>query len=349
MSPDALEPEWIDAFEAVLRRCAIQTGDTVAVLHESRGRRDLPELARRAAMRIGALCFGLELTPPAAPGPAVVLARSASTPIAALAPAVAMLAGSTLVVDCTQDGLTHAPELLSILKGGARVLCLGNEDPQTLARLVPDEALEQRVRDQVRRLRGARRMTVASSAGTDLQVDLAGSVAGGNWGITTRPGTLTQWPGGIALVFPAAQTVHGTLVIDVGDVNPALGRSVKQPVRLTVSRDHIARIEGAGVDAESVRRCIAAWRDRAAYAVGHIGYGLNGAVRATSRALFRRPDDASDANGAELRARAGNFLYSTGANEVARRFTLGHVDLPLRGCTIALDGEVVVRAGRVMA
>ena len=55
--------------------------------------------------------------------------------------------------------------------------------------------------------------------------------------------------------------------------------------------------------------------------------------------------DRSDFNGTELRAFAGNFLYSTGANEVAGRHTLGHFDLPLRGCTVELDGQPVVRDG----
>ena len=46
---------------------------------------------------------------------------------------------------------------------------------------------------------------------------------------------------------------------------------------------------------------------------------------------------------------AGNFLYSTGANEHAGRFTAGHFDLPLLGHTIALDGRVVVDAGELAA
>ena len=57
--------------------------------------------------------------------------------------------------------------------------------------------------------------------------------------------------------------------------------------------------------------------------------------------------DKNDFNGTELRAFAGNFLYSTGANEVAQRHTLGHFDLPLRGCTVALDGKTVVDTGQL--
>ena len=55
--------------------------------------------------------------------------------------------------------------------------------------------------------------------------------------------------------------------------------------------------------------------------------------------------DSSDVWGTELRAFAGNFLYSCGANETAGRFTAGHFDLPMRGCTVALDGVPVVVAG----
>jgi 2,5-dihydroxypyridine 5,6-dioxygenase len=42
---------------------------------------------------------------------------------------------------------------------------------------------------------------------------------------------------------------------------------------------------------------------------------------------------------------AGNFLFSTGANEFAGRYTAGHFDLPMMGTTIELDGVVVVREG----
>jgi 2,5-dihydroxypyridine 5,6-dioxygenase len=58
--------------------------------------------------------------------------------------------------------------------------------------------------------------------------------------------------------------------------------------------------------------------------------------------------DKADPNGTELRAFAGNFLWSTGANEVAGRFCRGHFDLPMRNCTVALDGEPVVVDGRLV-
>ncbi|HBN31772.1 MAG TPA: peptidase M29, partial [Rhodobacteraceae bacterium] len=45
----------------------------------------------------------------------------------------------------------------------------------------------------------------------------------------------------------------------------------------------------------------------------------------------------------------GNFLYSTGANEFAGRFTQGHFDLPMMGTTITVDETCVVKDGVLTA
>jgi 2,5-dihydroxypyridine 5,6-dioxygenase len=344
MLQETIEPAWLDAFEAVLGRCGLRLGDTVAVLSESQSRPVLPELARIAAARLGAQVFGVSL--PSTCGPAsqpVTRSTGASPVLRRIAPVISALAGSTLVVDCTVEGLMHAPELPAILKGGARVIHVSNEHPETLARLVPDAGLEPLVKEHVQRLRAAREMRVTSEAGTDLAIALQGAVCGGNWGYTTRPGTMTHWPGGLALAFPAAGSVEGTLVLAEGDVNLTFKRYLEKPVRLRVESDYVTRIEGSGLDADLMRSYIAGWGDREAYAVSHVGYGLNALARWDSMALY----DKRDFNGTELRAFAGNFLYSTGANEVAGRHTAGHFDLPLRQCTIRLDGHVVVAAGRL--
>lgn len=341
MLQETIEPAWLDAFEAVLGRCGLQPDDTVAVLAESQSRPVLAELARLAAARRGARVFSVTLPSAFAAGAPVARSTGASPVLRQIAPVVAALAGSTLVVDCTVEGLMHAPELPAILKGGARVLYVSNEHPEALARLVPDDTLEPLVKEHVKRLRAAREMRVSSSAGTELAISLRGAVCGGNWGYSSRPGTMTHWPGGLALAFPAAGSVNGTLVLAEGDVNLTFKRYLEKPVRLRIEDDYVTAIEGSGLDAELMRSYIAGWGEREAYAVSHVGYGLNRAARWDSMALY----DKRDFNGTELRAFAGNFLYSTGANEVAGRHTLGHFDLPLRNCTVRLDGAIVVDAG----
>ena len=172
---------------------------------------------------------------------------------------------------------------------------------------------------------------------------MTGAITAGVWGWTDRPGTVAHWPGGVVVSFPRAGTVNGTLVLDAGDVNLTFKRYLERPVRLTLKDDHIVAIQGSGADAEMMRRFLAAWGDRAAYAVSHVGWGMNPGARYEALAMY----DRRDTNGTELRAVAGNFLFSTGANELAGRFTEGHFDIPVFNTTIALDGEVIVDAGEL--
>ena len=362
MLQERIEPAWLEAFEAVLRRCALQPDDTVAILCETQSRPILVELARLSAARLGAQSFVLTLPSVFAAHEPAVRSTGACEAVAQMAPVVAALQACTLVVDCTVEGLMHAPELPGILKGNGqtqpRIVYVSNEHPEALVRLLPDDATEALVKVHVKRMRAAQAMTVMSSAGTHLSISLKGAVVGGNWGTTTRPGTLTHWPGGLVLAFPAAGSVNGRLVLAEGDVNLTFKRYIERPVTLTIEDDHVVHIDGTGVDAELLRSYFAAWDGEPAplgatgaaaqppaYAVSHVGYGLNTAARWDSMALY----DKRDFNGTELRAFSGNFLYSTGANEVAGRHTRGHFDWPMRGCTIALDGEAVVQEGRVIA
>jgi 2,5-dihydroxypyridine 5,6-dioxygenase len=256
---------------------------------------------------------------------------------------VAALAASRFVADCTLEGLMHAAELPRILKGGARVLYISNEHPEALERLAPSPDDERRVRAGMKLLREARAMTVTSPAGTDLRIRVEGARVGGVWGYTEKPGTLSHWPGGLCLCFPQSGSVEGTLVLAPGDMNLTFKRHLEAAVRLTIEADYVTRVEGDSLDAELMRDYFAAWGDREAYAVSHVGWGMNPRARWDALALY----DKRDVNGTEQRAFAGNFLYSTGANEVAGRHTLGHFDLPLRRCTVALDGRAVVEEGKL--
>ena len=346
--PAPLEPRWVEAFVEVLGLCGVVRGDNCAVLAETQSRVVLPQLAMQALARLGARAFQVTVPTPSVTTPVPVRSTGASAALAGQAAVVEALSRCVLVIDCTVEGLQHAVELPAILAGGARVLVVSNEHPEILERCLPHAADEATVRDAMRRLKGARRMQVTSRAGTDLVVELSGARVGGVWGFTSKPGTLTHWPGGLVLAFPAAGSVNGTLVLDRGDVNLSFKRYLDAAVRLEIADDHIGAIHGAGLDAELMRSHLAAWSanpgDRSAYAVSHVGWGLNRRARWDARAFY----DKADFNGTELRAIAGNFLYSTGANEVAGRHTLGHFDLPLRGCTVALDGVAVLRDGELV-
>ena len=341
MLSDRIEAKWIDAFASVFALCKVAPGDLVAVLSETQSRELNVQLALLALHRLQAVPCQVIVPTPRQTAPVPVRSTGASQALHGQTAAVAALKASTLVVDLTLEGLLHAPELPAILSAGARVLMISNEHPEALERLLPDPAHEAQVKAAIRRCKAAQRMQVTSRAGTDLDIVLEGARNAGVWGWCDRPGTVAHWPGGIVVNFPRAGSVNGRLVLDAGDINLTFKRYLERPVELVIEEDYITDIRGDGTDAELMRRYFAAWGDRNADATSHVGWGLNPGARYEALAMY----DQRDTNGTEIRAYAGNFLYSTGANEFAGRFTEGHFDLPVRGCTITLDGDAVVRDG----
>ena len=341
MLADRIEGKWIDCFARVFALCRVEAGEPVAILSETQSRRLNVALAELALQRLGARAFHIVLPTPPQTAPVPVRSTGASDAVRRLEPAVKALAASGMVVDCTVEGMLHAPELGDILKGGARLYMISNEHPDVLERTMPTPELRAKVLEAGALLAKARTMRVTSAAGTDLTIDVAGAPVRASGGIADEPGRVAYWPAGLCLCFPRAGSVNGRLVMAPGDVNLTFKRYLESAVDMTIADDHVTDIEGDGVDAQLMRSYFAAWGDRAAYATSHVGWGMNPKARWDAMVMY----DRRDINGSELRAFAGNFLYSTGANEHAGRFTQGHFDLPMRGCTISLDDRVIVRDG----
>ena len=343
MLVDRMEPHWLAAFATVLQQCKPASGEVVCLLMETQSRAINVDLAELAALQAGLRPFRCVLPSPAVTTPVPLRSTGASRALQGHPAAMAAIKASSLVLDLTLEGLMHAAETPEIRKSGARIMVVSNEHPEALARLVPLPGDDIPVKAAVKRLRAAHSMHVTSAAGTDLHVTMTGATTAGVWGWTDRPGTLAHWPGGVVVSFPAANTVNGRLVLDAGDINLTFKRYLSAPITLTIENDHITQIEGTGADATMMRRYLAAF-DRNAYAVSHVGWGLNPRARYEALSMYGQ----RDTQGTELRCVAGNFLFSTGANEFAGRFTEGHFDLPVFNTTIALDGEVVVREGVVL-
>ena len=343
MFSDRVEAKWIDMFCKVFCLCKVEEGDTAAILSESQSRTLNVSLAEFALLRLGAKVFHVRLPTPPQASSIPIRSTGASNSVQGIRPVVMALRSSSIVVDCTVEGMLHAPELKEILSEGARLMMVSNEHPDVLERLVPEPKLEAKVKLGAKMLSNASLMRVHSKAGTDLMIDVTDTRGAGVWGYCDRPGAVAHWPGGLVLCFPKAQRVNGTLVMDAGDINLTFKRYLESPIRLNIVDDYVTDIEGSGLDAELLRSYIDAWGDAEAYAVSHVGWGMNPAARWDALAMY----DKCDINGTEFRSFSGNFLYSTGANEVAKRHTLGHFDLPIRNCTIELDDNVVVRDGKL--
>jgi 2,5-dihydroxypyridine 5,6-dioxygenase len=339
-----VEWHWIERFGEQFARCGLAPHESAVLLSETRSRAELVETAWLALQASGAACAHVTMPTPPNRGPVAIRSTGASVAIAGHGPTIAALQAADFVVDCTVEGLLHSPELPDVLGAGTRILMISNEHPETFERMVHDDTLADRVGLGKRWLTEAATMRVTSPHGTDLTVDLDGAFRAGSHGATTEPGDIAHWPGGLVLAFPAAGTVDGTLVLAPGDVNLTFKEYVRSEIRLTIDDDHIVSVDGTGVDAELFASYLASFGERDAYATSHVGWGMNTGARWDSLPLT----DKSQTNGTELRAFAGNFLYSSGANEVAGRHCRGHFDLPMRGCTVTLDGRAVVVDGRLV-
>ena len=336
-----IQRHWLDAFIQLFTLCKPTSKETIVIFSESHSR---PVNVMLAELALGNMGLGFShVRVDSKPFKSLPIIRStgATNALGGEDAAIAALADADLIIDLSVEGMMHTPQTPAILQSGARIMTISNEHPDILARLTPDPAMKDIVKDAVSRCRGAQTMTVTSDAGTDLDVRMADTVTVGVWGWTDRPGTLAHWPGGLVVSFPKAATINGVLVFAPGDINLTFKRYFETAVRAEIKDDFITSLSGSGTDKRLMEQYLAGFDDPLAYATSHVGWGLNPAARYEAICMYGK----DDLNGTELRALAGNFLYSTGANEFANRFTEGHFDLPMMDCTIALDGTIVVDKG----
>ena len=91
---------------------------------------------------LGGRVYDVVVPTPANTRPVPLRSTGASLALAGNRGAIAGLAAADVVIDCTVEGLLHAPELGEILGGGARVLMISNEHPENFERYAEDPTLD---------------------------------------------------------------------------------------------------------------------------------------------------------------------------------------------------------------
>ena len=115
-------------------------------------------------------------------------------------------------------------------------------------------------------------------------------------------------------------------------------------MRLAVTNGYIAHIDG-GSDARQLAEIFKSYDDPEVYAISHLGWGLSHNARWDALGMH----DKADIEGQDGRAFYGNFLFSTGPNVYGggKRDTSCHIDVPMRNCSLYLDGEPIVLEGEI--
>jgi 2,5-dihydroxypyridine 5,6-dioxygenase len=336
--------DMLTAWTQVLTLSKLQPGEVVTILTAPDTHPQTLSTAMLAARGLGAIVNRLDLPP--VNGERSLsrdkLAFVGTTPLTGNRAALAALKASDLVLDLMT--LLFSAEQMEVLESGTRIL-LAVEPPEVLARMVPTEQDRARVLAAGKKLHAADTMHITSEAGTDLRCSLGQYPLLEEYGFVDAPGRWDHWPSGFLATWPNEGSAQGRVVLDRGDILLPMKSYLASPIELDVTDGYVTAIRG-GLDAELLEDYMASFADREAFAISHIGWGLQPRARWSTLGLY----DREATIGMDARAFEGNFLFSLGPNTEAggTRDTACHIDIPMRRCTVALDGTPVVVQGRVV-
>lgn len=336
--------QMISAWDTVLKLSKVQPGQAVTLLCGPHTHPQTLRTAMVAAQSAGAIVTKIELSPINAEKATSrdLMNYLGETPLTNNPVALAAMKSSDLVLDLML--LLFSPEQMEILESGTKIL-LAVEPPEVLLRTIPTEADRERVLRAAKVLSRAKTMHVTSEAGTDVTFQLGEFPTISEYGFCEEPGRWDHWPSGFLFTFANEGGSQGTIVIDRGDILLPQKNYMADKVTLDV-RDGFVRDIRGGVDAELMREFMQAYNDPEAYAIAHVGWGMQPRCYWHTLSLL----DREQSTGMDARAFEGNFLFSLGPNNEAggSRKTPCHLDIPMRNCTVTVDDTVVVRDGKVI-
>jgi 2,5-dihydroxypyridine 5,6-dioxygenase len=329
--------EMIELFRRELVLCGVGPGVRVAVLSEGAILRDYAEAFMAAGRDLGSEIEDINLGGDQAMSAGERIAQLGTSALTGDAAAMDSLKQSDLVVDLML--LLFSKEQVELQESGVRML-LAVEPFEVLKRLFPTTETRARVEAGERRLAGAEQLRFTNGAGTDVTYTLGSRPILTEYGYTDTPGRWDHWPSGFLATVAVPGGVEGRVVMDRGDILLPQMKRLEAPVEFTVERGRVTGIRG-GKEASELRKYIEAYGDPRAYDVSHIGWGLNERAEWT----VDRPGIGMDS-----RAHYGNVLFSLGPDIEfgGSNDTPCHLDLPMKGCTLTLDEEVIVEDGRIV-
>jgi len=327
----------VDLFRTELVLCGVRRGERVAVLTEGNQLRNYAEAFVIAADDLGAEVEDVNLHTAQAMSADQRIAHLGQSALTGDRAAMAALKDAALVVDLML--LLFSKEQLEIQAAGTRML-LAVEPFEVLKRLFPTQALRDRVEAAETRLARTSELRFTNAAGTDVTYSLGSRPILTEYGFTDTPGRWDHWPSGFLATVAEPGGVSGRVVMDRGDILLPQMRSLEQPIDFAIEAGRVVAIHG-GCEAQQLRAFIEGYRDPRAYDISHIGWGLNERARWTVDV---------PGIGMDSRAHYGNVLFSLGPDIEfgGSNDTPCHLDLPMHGCTLYLDDEVIVRDGAVV-
>jgi 2,5-dihydroxypyridine 5,6-dioxygenase len=329
-------------FKRELDLCKVKGGETIALVSDLGTRREYIQAAFAAADMLGADAYDMCVN--SIPG----WTKVGVPTIGQCKGTLDALSQADIIV------IFHVPLfarwLKTVMEKKVRVLMI-IDAPDDLEQLMSPPGLKEAMKYADGLYARTQKVQVVSEAGTDLSWSCGEYPVMTQWGFADEPGHFDHWGAGHIHTFPNEGSANGTVVFQAGDIIILpYCRYVADPVRLEIREGHVTKIDG-GLDAKLMRDWLEdgqeSTTDRDPFAVSHLGWGMNPQARWHAMGL-----NGSEPERARAAARVfpGNFLFSTGPNSQGggNRTTRGHYDVPMRDCTVMLDGKTVIEAGRLV-
>lgn len=335
-----IDADMLNVLTEELRLCKVGPGQTMVVLSAGDERAECAHAFMVAARRLGATTFNLNV----ARDQANAVGVQGRHPIVGNELAMRTLKSADMVIDML--GLLFSREQNEIQAAGVRILRV-MEPLHVIKAMFPTEDLRRRVERAKAMLEQARELRFTSDAGTDIRYQLGQYPVMSEYGYTDEPGRWDHLPSGFAFTQGNDGEIDGTVVLQPGDILCAFKQYVQSRVVLQVEKGMIVDIAGDGLDAQLIRSYMESFNDPRAYAISHIGWGLNERARWYQFSTTRHLPDEHVMNALSF---YGNVLFSTGPNlELGgTNDTACHMDLPMRQCSLWLDGVQIVDRGDVV-
>jgi 2,5-dihydroxypyridine 5,6-dioxygenase len=348
--PLPLQTSLTELFAEELRLCGVEAGATVGVLTQGRKRLEYADAVAAACQTLGASVFHVDIPSDGAPDDGGELGvRAADTGLQSLTSEVAHAFDAChLLVDLVF--LLWSEQQAAIRSTGTRIIsCV--EPPATLRRLFPSPQLKSGVLAALEVLQSASELRVTSDAGTDLRYELGQFGCIHQYGIADEPGRWDHFASALVGTVGNDGGVEGTVVLKPGDILFPHSIYVSTPTRIQIRKGRITRIDGA-LEAVLLTDYMKRFDDDNAYGISHIGWGMSPHARWDALAVASAGGGGAGTIGIGMDSRSflGSVMFSTGPNVEfgGSNNTACHTDIPMRNCSVLLDGRTVVDCERVM-
>jgi leucyl aminopeptidase (aminopeptidase T) len=310
------------AARIAVRKCvAVRKGETALVITDEPLRK-IGRLLWEACRQSGAEAIFTEIIP---------RKTSGEEPPEAVA---ALMKKAAAIMIPTSKSLSHTKARRDACKAGARCATLPGITADTMRRTLNADY------EKIARLsiRLARILTqgstahVTNAAGTDIHMSIRGRKGHPDTGLVHKPGDFSNLPAGEAYLAPLEGTAQGIIVVDgcIGETGV-----LRKPITMEVRDGHVTNISG-GAQVKILRRAIHGLGKKARN-IAELGIGTNDKARVVGSSL----EDEKVMGTVHIAI--GDNASMGGKISVA-----SHLDAILLQPTLAIDGRIIMKKGRLL-